>query len=114
MGVMPLVRAEVVIVMLASFRRRDEIALLAQVVGSAHANESALGEVVFLFRAERDGVDEHGQVVGVAADDLDELIFGLIQRFVVDAAGVFLAEAVFAALSDETAAVAGVAIINFF
>ena len=54
------------------------------------------------------------KIVRVAAHHLNKLVLAFDQRFVVDAAGVFFAEAVFAALGDEAAAVAGVLVVKFF
>ena len=52
--------------------------------------------------------------MGIAADDLDEIVLAFDQRFIIDTAGVHLAKTVFAALGDESPAVTGVFIVKFF
>ena len=47
---------------------------LAYIVGAAHADETAFFQVVFFFGTQRDGIDQHGEVVRIAADHLDELV----------------------------------------
>src|SRR6185503_8903529 len=114
MSISTLVGAELRIVMFAGFRRRDKISFLAEIVGAAHTNETAFRQIVFLFRSQRDGVDQHGQVVRVAAHHLNKLVLAFDQCLVIDTPGVFLTKAVLAALGDEAAAVVGVFVIDLF
>lgn len=106
--------AELGIIMLSDFGRRYELALLAQVVGATHTDEASFFEVIFLFKAQSDRVDEHREIMGIAADDLNEIVLPFNQGFVVDAAGVHLTEAVFASLGNEAPAIAGVLVVNLF
>src|SRR5438309_7019692 len=114
MGVPPLMSAKLRVVVLTGFGSRDEITFLAEIIGAAHADEAAFREVVFFFRTQGDGVYKHGQVVRIAADDLNKLIFTPFQRPIIDAACVLLAEAVFTALGNEATAIAGIFIIELF
>ncbi len=109
-----LMGAELGIIMLSDFGRRYELALLAQVVGATHTDEASFFEVIFLFKAQSDRVDEHREIMGIAADDLNEIVLPFNQGFVVDAAGVHLTEAVFASLGNEAPAIAGVLVVNLF
>ena len=52
--------------------------------------------------------------MSIAADNLNEFILASFQSFIIDAASVHLAKAVFAALGDKAAAVAGILAIEFF
>src|SRR6266508_5826 len=52
--------------------------------------------------------------MGIAADNLDELILVFFKGFVIDAAGIHLAKTVFASLGDKAAAIAGIFVIDFF
>src|SRR5688572_12282712 len=112
MRVSALMSPELGIIVLACFWRRDEIPFLTDVVSAAHADKPAFFQIVFLFRAQGDGVDEHGQIVCIAAHDLDELVFTLDQSPVVDAPRIHLAESVLTALSDEPAAVISVLVVE--
>jgi len=106
--------AKLRVVVLARLGRRYEIALLAQIVGAAHANKAAFRQVVFFFRTQRDRVDQHRQVMSVAADDLDELILAFLESPIIDAARILFAESIFAALRNKAAAVASVLAIKLF
>src|SRR5262245_58057611 len=105
--------AELSIIVFSRFRGGNKIPFLAQIVGPAHANEASLVKVIFLFRSQRDGVDEHCEIMGIATDDLDEIVLAFDQSLIIDTASVHLAKTVFAALGDETAAVVSVFIIKF-
>ena len=60
-------RAELSVIVFSRFRGGNNIPFLAQIVGAAHANVASLVKVIFLVRSLRDGVDEHGESMGVAA-----------------------------------------------
>src|SRR4029077_1820180 len=95
------VRAELRVVVLAGGGSGRKARVLRHVVGSAHADEaSALQDrgtrAVF---AER--LDQRGDVVGVAGDDLKKAVLPGDERFVVDAHGIRLSEPELAALGEE-------------
>ncbi len=113
-GVPSLVRSVLGIVMLTDLRGRDVTPVFAQVVGAPHANETALIEVVFLFRTQRNGVDDRRQVVSIAAYHLDKLILLFIQGTVVDPPSIHFAKPELASLSDESTTIGGVTLIVFF
>ena len=96
-----MVGPEALVLVPVDLRRRDERAVLADVVGAADAGEASLDEVVDTAGPEADQVDQDRQVVRVAGHDLDVLVDALLQGAIVDAAGVHLAEPEFRALGDE-------------
>src|SRR5262245_19885558 len=100
--------------MFSHLRRGDEFGILADIVGAPHANKPAFVKIVFLLATQGDRVDQDGKVVRVAAHNLNELILGAFQCFVVDPARIHLAEAEFTSLGDESAPVIGVALVVFF
>ena len=78
-----------------------ETGVLADVVGSADAEEAAVDEVVGPVLVHRQRLDQHGDVVGVAGDDLEEPILAVHQCLVVYPPGVHLAEPELRALGHE-------------
>ena len=100
-GVAGVVRAELLVLVAADFRRGDVRAVLRDVVGAADADEPPVDEVRRAAVGERDGVHEDRHVVRVAGDDLQELVGVAVERGVVDPARVRLAEAELRPLGDE-------------
>ena len=88
--------------MTADARRRNKALLLGHVIRPPHADESAPLEshAAVLFAGQ--SLEQRGDVVSVAGDDLDEAVLTGNQRLVIDAASVGLAEALLRALCQET------------
>src|SRR5215475_1226759 len=115
MGVAPLMGAKAFIVVLAYLWRGNKIALLAKIIGATHTDKPRLLKVVFLFGSQRNRIDERGQVVGVAAHDLDKSIPLPVKSRVVNALGIHFTETELASLSNEaTSAVREAIIILLF
>src|SRR6185436_2279151 len=100
MRVVRVVRAEPRIIMLPRFRRRDVRLDVRDVVRAAHADEAA-GFEIDLSVLRRERLDEHGDVVRVAGDDLHEALVDAL-HFLVDPARVRLPESEFRSLREET------------
>ena len=95
-----MVRAETGVVVLPRLRRGHEALGVGDVVRPAHADEAA-GLEAHLPAAQGQGLEEDGDVVRVAGDDLHETLVGAL-HLVVDAARVRLAEAELGALGEES------------
>ncbi len=85
-GVAGVVGAEAGVVVAAHRGAGHELAVLADVVGPAHADEAPVEQVRGL-PVEADRADQHRDVVGVAGDDLQEPVLAADQGLVVDARG---------------------------
>ncbi len=83
-GIVGVMRAELGVVVLAHLRGRGEVPGLRNVVRPPHADESPALERVLAAAFVAEGLDQRGDVVGVAGDDLDESIAAGHQYFVVD------------------------------
>src|ERR1043165_1639647 len=94
-----MMRAELRVVVLAGLGGGHEALGVGDVVRAAHADEAAAREA-HLPVTQGKGLEEHGDVVRVAGDDLDEAVVGAL-HLVVDAARVRLAEAELGALREE-------------
>src|SRR5688500_910190 len=95
--------AVLLVVVLAHLRRRDVAVALRHVVRAPHADEDGALEAEVAVALVADGANQRGDVVGVARDHLQETVLLGLQRLVVDAARVRLAEPELAALRDEAA-----------
>ncbi len=101
-GVASMMGSEALVVVATDDRRWHETAILRNVVGTPHAYESAFPEVLGTSFLERQRVDQAGQIVRVARDDLQELVHAAFQRAVVDTASIGFPETEFAPLGDES------------
>ncbi len=94
-GAKPLVAVD------AHRRACDETGVLGDVIGPPDAQEAAVGQVARAVGVHCEGLQEHGDVVGVAAHDVEESVFAGDQGVVVDPSGVHLPESVFGPLRHE-------------
>src|SRR5215510_938288 len=71
-GISRMMRAKLGIVVFPSFGSCNKTPLLTNIAGAPHTDEVSLDEVVWSFVMECQSLREDGQVVGVAAHDLNE------------------------------------------
>src|SRR6266540_5067389 len=100
-GVPRMMRAKLGIFVFPSFRSCDKAPFLTNIAGTPHTHKVSLDEVVWVFLMERRRLSEDGQVVGVAAHDLNEAVLAGYQRDIVDPVSIRLAKTKLAPLRQK-------------
>src|SRR5258707_15582169 len=111
-GVSRVMRSEFRIIVFAGLGCSDEALGIGDIVRPAHAYEASGGEAYPAF-ARGNRFQKNGNVVRVARDDLHEALVGRL-HFLVDAAGVGLAESELRSLSQKAFRVAAVVVVLRF
>ena len=100
-GIAGMVRTEACVAVVAHLGARHKVVVLADIIGAAHADETAFTQILRTFIAQTKDLDQGRQVVGIATDHLQVFVVAHFEHFVIDAAGVLPAESKFAALGNE-------------
>src|SRR5712691_9702803 len=97
-----MVGSELRVVVLSRLGGGVKAGVLRDVIGPAHAHEPSALEMRTALSVFPERADQVGDVVRIAGDDLKKAVLTGDESLVVDAHGIWLSEARFAALSEKT------------
>ena len=100
-GVSRVMGSEFGVVVATHLRGGDKALFLADVAGAPQTDKTSFNQIIGRFIVQGDGVDENGQIVRVATDDLYETVLVRHEGSVVYAARIHFAETEFAPLGNK-------------
>ena len=104
-GILRMVRTKLRVVVCADIRGWNITRFLTQIGRTAHTDESPFDEIVRRLIVQGYRIDQHGQIVGVAAHHLNEAILTGLKCCIVDAMGIHLSEAELTPLGDKASGI---------